>query len=293
MSLFRIHIRPKGGKADSELSFKYCLKNNLLGVGWQVWKEPNEILDWKTYAVRAEEEYGGDIAIHRYIEQNVSKDDLVWTRDTKGHYYLCKVLSPWEYLETEEAKDADIVNIFKVDMRKIEDVDGVPGKVIACFRASRTIEEVADNPAIIYSKALWNQLVSKEEYAINEKLESIWSLLNDEQVEDLIFIYLQTKDFIVVPHSRKKDTMSYEFYLINKVNSERTLVQVKTGYSNINLDDFMNYKENIFFFQPNNCYLGIKRENHYMIDKDEIEQFIINNQSIIPSNILRWYELIK
>jgi len=293
MYVFRIHIRPKGGKADSEFSFNYCLKNNLLGAGWQVWKDPNEILDWKTYEARAMEEYEGGISVPRYINRWVSEGDLVWTRDTKGHYYLCRVLSAWEYLETEEAKEADIVNIFKVDIREIELIDIVPGKVIACFRASRTIQEIADNPSIIYSKVLWNQLVGKEEYIIDEKMDSVWGFLNDEQVEDIIFIYLQTKEFIIVPCSRKKDTMSYEFYLINRLTYKRVMVQVKTGNTNINLDDYKDCKEDIFFFQPNNRYEGEKRYNYNIIDKNDIEQFVINNQSIIPSNILKWFELIK
>ncbi|MFH1232143.1 MAG: hypothetical protein V1709_11685, partial [Planctomycetota bacterium] len=97
MYVFRIHIRPD--KVDSEPAFKYCLKNNLLGVGWQISTKPNELIDWDTYEKRANKEHEGKISIVSYIKKWVSKDDLVWTRDTKGQYYLGKVLSPWEYFE--------------------------------------------------------------------------------------------------------------------------------------------------------------------------------------------------
>jgi hypothetical protein len=35
MTVFRIHIRPKGGLAKPKISFAYCLKENVLGMGWQ------------------------------------------------------------------------------------------------------------------------------------------------------------------------------------------------------------------------------------------------------------------
>ena len=41
-------------------------------------------------------------------------------------------------------------------------------------------------------------------------------LLDDEETEDVVFMYLQTKDYYVVPNSRKKDTMTFEYLLIDK-----------------------------------------------------------------------------
>jgi hypothetical protein len=293
MYVFRIHIRPGGGLADPELSFDYCLKNNLLGVGWQIQKKPDELIDWKTYEERATDEYEGKISVVTYIHRWVSRDDLVWTRDTKGQYYLGKVLSPWEYIDTPEARDADIVNVFRVDLKKVGLVEDVPGKVIACFRASRTIQEIANESAVIYTKILWNELTGKDRRDVKLNIDSVWDLLSDEQVEDLVFLYLQTKGWYVIPNSRKKDTMSYEFYLINKSTYERALVQAKTGDSPINLDDFNNNRERVFFFQPNDCFSGDIRENYRIIQRGKLEQFIRNHQKIIPANILRWYLKIQ
>lgn len=284
MHVFRIHIRP-GGLENSEISFNYCLNNNLLGVGWRVPKEPNELINWDTYEQRSR----GKISIVRYINKWVSKDDLVWTRDTKGQYYLGKVLSPWEYFDNPEARVADIVNIFRVQLKKVGSIDKIPGKIIACFRARRTIQEIADEPAIIYTKMLWNHLSGDNVYKIEKTIDSVWSLLSDEQVEDLIFLYLQANNWYVVPNSRKKDTMSYEFYVINKTNFERAWVQAKTGESPINLDNYQANNETVFLFQPNDCFSGGMKEHFHIIKKEEIESFIKNNQKIIPANILSWY----
>ena len=132
MYVFRIHIRPQGGLANPGLSVNYCLKNKLLGVGWQIPKKENELIDWNAYEQRAAAKYEGNISVVRYIKKWVSKGNLVWTRDTKGQYYIGQVLSPWEYFDNAEARDADIVNVFRVKFMKVGSIDEVPGKIIAC-----------------------------------------------------------------------------------------------------------------------------------------------------------------
>ncbi|MFA6469261.1 MAG: hypothetical protein WCW35_10200 [Bacteroidota bacterium] len=288
MYVYRIHIRPQGGLANPKLSVQYCLDNNYFGVGWQIPKGRKENIDWETYKKRAAKKYGTKKNGVHYIKKWVSKDDLVWTRDTNGIYYIGKVLSPWEYVDSAEARDADIVNVFRVRIIKVGSIDEVPGKIIACFRASRTIQEIGNSTAITYSKKLWNELSGKREYEI-KKTESVWDLLSDEQVEDLIFLYLQFNNWYVVPNSRKKDTMAYEYYLINKANYRRALVQAKTGNSFINFDDYLENKELIFLFQPNNCYSGRKRKGINIISKEILEVFIKQNRYIIPANILKWF----
>ncbi len=292
MYVFRIHIRPQGGLADPGLSFAYCLKNDLLGVGWSIPKNEGEAIEWKTYEKRATEKYVESISGVRYIHKWVTKGDLVWTRDTKGHYYLCRVLSPWEYFDGQEARDADIVNIFRVKYIKVDSIDEVPGSVIASFRARRVIQEVANKTAVIYSKYLWNTLSGTNEYEI-DKIHSLWDMLSDEQVEDLIFLYLQTKNWYVIPNSRKKDTMAYEFYLIHKIYFNRAIVQAKTGNSYINFDDYQDYNETVFMFQPNALFSGTKKNNMIVITNNELELFVEHYNKIIPANILKWLALMK
>lgn len=173
MFVFRIHIKP-GGKGK-EFSFDYCLKNGLLGVGWAISVGPGESIDWKTYEERAEKEYG-NISKVKYINKWVAKDplskDLIWTRTNDGHYYLGMILSPWEYFDNPEAREADIVNVFRVELKKVN-IEDVPGKVIACFRSPSTIQEIVDQTAICYTKILWNELSGKDDYQIDSKIDSI------------------------------------------------------------------------------------------------------------------------
>jgi hypothetical protein len=52
MYLFRIHIRPQGGSASNKTTFSYCLKENILGVGWRTKTNINTKI-WEDYLSEA------------------------------------------------------------------------------------------------------------------------------------------------------------------------------------------------------------------------------------------------
>lgn len=294
MSIYRIHIRPKGGLANPEASFRYCLKEQVLGVGWQTAAQKSGI-SWDEYEKVAAEIYGsGELSRVRYLKDHIESNDLLWTRDTKGNYYLAKVLSEWEYYTNKEARDADITNVVRCKIFKIQSVDDVPGKVVACFQPSRTVQRIRDSVAQNYSRFLWNQLSTSNDYEINaDEFRSIFTFLDSEQTEDIIFIYLQTKGWIVVPNSRKADTMSYEFYLIRKDDHRRAIVQVKTGRISLHANDWEERIEHVFLFQPNSQYQGLSEENVECIEPKAIEDFIYSNLDLMPENISHWAKIAK
>ncbi|MCK5679840.1 hypothetical protein KAI46_03405 [bacterium] len=294
MTVYRIHIRPKGGLANPKVSFDYCLKENVLGLGWQTETQINNT-SWEKYEADATEIYGiGELSRVRYLRNNLKKDDLVWTRDTEGSYYLGKVISEWEYFSNSEAQDADIVNVVRCDLQKVTSVDDVPGKVVACFRPSKTIQSIRDKTASDYSKYLWNKLSGEEFYTLpNEKYKNVYSFLGSEETEDVIFIYLQMRGWIIVPNSRKADTMSYEFYAVNPETKEKAIVQVKTGHTPLSPKEWENWKEKVFLFQASGNYNGSSVENVICLQPNEIESFMYANKDIFPSNISHWLEVAE
>lgn len=221
MYLFRIHIRPQGGTASTERSFAYCLENNLLGVGWRTESQCNT-KDWDEYYKEASKLHE-NLQVCKYMKRWISAGDLVWTRDLSGQYYIAQVTSGWEYWASPEAKidDIDLANIFRCNLQKV-DIDAVPGKVIACFRPTRTLQEIADSKALEYSKHLWNELSKSSHYIVDKATYSdIFTMLDDEETEDLVFLYLQSQGWYIVLNSRKKDTMSFEFLAVNPVTGEK------------------------------------------------------------------------
>ena len=283
MYLFRIHIRPGGGSASMEETFDYCVKNGLLGVGWRTESNSNTT-DWDKYFTEASKIYD-NLNVCKYINKWVSKDDLVWTRNMAGEYYLAKVNSGWEYYVDQESigKDIDIANVFRVEFKKVA-IDHVPGKVVACFRAPRTIQEIADNKAVEYSKFLWNSISNSKTYKIDvTKFSDLFMMLDDEETEDLVFLYLQSLGWYVVPNSTKADTMSFEYLAINPKTGERALTQIKTGNVSLNRDDYKGFEHKIFLFQSNELYEGANAANVNTITRNQLTDFLSESLKWLPT----------
>lgn len=292
MTIFRIHIRPTGTDTSRASAFPYCLKEGVLGLGWQVDAE-NDSLTWAEYENKCVERFGKKgLRNANYLKENVKINDVIWTRDLNGHYYLGKVLSEWEYLSTRKSKDVDIVNIVRCDLQKVESVDDVPGKVIASFRPARTIQAIRDATTENYTKYLWNKLKKKDVYDINHgDFKNVFSFLSSEETEDVFAIYLQTKGWIIIPNSRKADTMKYEFYLIHKETKNRAVVQVKTGHTSLDSTNWNNWKEEVFLFQANGVYLGKDAESIIKVEPETIKEFMRENKCLLPNNILHWLDM--
>ncbi len=289
MGVYRIHIRPKGGKANPDASFAYCLKKQVLGLGWQT-KSRVSGVSWEAYEKEAKKIHGDDqLSRVRFLKNKIKPNDLIWTRDTKGIYYLAKVVSGWEYYTNREAEDADITNVVRCRIIKISSVCDVPGKVIACFRPSRTIQGIKDPIAEKYSYYLWNRLSGIADYEVDAKeFKNIFTFLDSEQTEDVVFIYLQTKGWVVVPNSRKADTMSYEFYLIHKKDHRRAIVQVKTGRTLLDASKWSDSKERAILFQANGYYKNVGAKNVECLNPEALEAFVYGNLELMPENIAHW-----
>lgn len=294
MTVYRIHIRPRGGLANPKVSFDYCLKASVLGLGWQTESQNNNV-SWEEYETEATEIYGsGELSRVRYLKNNIEANDIIWTRDTEGNYYIGKVLSEWEYYSNRDAQDADIVNIVRCELKKVLSVDDVPGKVVACFRPSKTIQAIRDETASNYSKYLWNKLNGKEFYSLPKvNYKNVYSFLGSEETEDVVFIYLQMQGWVVIPNSRKGDTMSYEFYLINRKTKEKAIVQVKTGHTALSPKDWSSWKEKVFLFQASGLYNGSSVGNVVCLKPNEIESFMYANKEMLPSNISHWLDIAE
>jgi len=251
MSIYRLHIRPKGGKASVKTVFNYCLKHNILGVGWRI-KDPTDEISWDEYSLKAKKIFG-KIDTVEYLKNKIKLNDLIWTRDELGDYYLAKVKSGWKYFNTDEAikEDIDIANVVEVDFIKIP-TNEVPGKVIACFRPSRTLQVINySNFVNEYSKYIWNKISDKNRFELDNlkfKLSNIFDFIDSEETEDLIFIYLQFNNYVVVPNSRKADTMNYEYFATDKQTKLNYLVQVKSGSTPLDLKDYQKTNENYILF---------------------------------------------
>ncbi|WP_350282807.1 hypothetical protein, partial [Nitrosomonas sp.] len=248
--------------------------------------------DWDEYYQEASHEHG-NLAVCKYIHDWIDPGDLVWTRDPFGNYYLARVLSRWEYWATEEARrlDIDIANIFRCELKRV-DTDGVPGKIVACFRASRTIQKITDDKAYEYSRYLWNTLNGQDIYEINKaKCLDAFMMLDAEETEDVVFLYLQTIGWYVVPHWRKGDSMTFEYLCVNPQDGQVAGVQVKTGNTPLNRDDYAPFPHKVFLFQTNDIYSGVGGSNIECISREQLMVFLDKAVSWLPKSLRRKFEI--
>ena len=136
MKIWRINIKTDAIPGVDPHTF--CIQNQILGVGWPVNQEAP--LDMDTYYNLGEEMYyqNGDNgwwpAINA-IQYRMEINDLCWTRDRDGNYYIGRIYGEWEYRSEPEYIEADVVNIRPCKWFETGGVDSVPGKVLNSFRA--------------------------------------------------------------------------------------------------------------------------------------------------------------
>lgn len=293
MFLYRIHIRPQGGSATVEQTFAHCLKHQVLGVGWRV-DGLRATQNWEEYEEQAELEHT-DLQVCRYIHKWMSPGDLVWTRDPSGQYYLARVKSGWEYWTTKESRDLDIdiANVFRCELRQV-DIDDVPGKVVACFRAPRTFQEIADARAREYSKYLWNELDQSDDYDVDtEAYRDVFMMLEAEEVEDVVFLYLQHRGWRVVPHSRKRDSMTFEYLCVDPSSGNVAGTQVKTGAATLEPAGFVRDDlDKVFLFQSDGHCVGTVPDSVEIITRGEIEGFLREARSWLPGVLRKKLSLV-
>ncbi|MBA3916885.1 MAG: hypothetical protein H0X25_24190 [Acidobacteriales bacterium] len=195
----------------------------------------------------------------------------------------------WEYYDTPAGREADIVNVVRCRIVPAPKADDVPGKIVACFRPSRAIQSIADETAVLYSQLLWNQLSNSDDYSLPDLQQcDLFSYLDAETTEDVIFIYLQCEGWVVVPNSRKADTMSYEFLAINRETHARAIVQVKTGNTPLDRAHWSTFPETVFLFQAHGVYTGVPGHNVVQLSPETIRGFMEGHFDVMPQSVQRW-----
>lgn len=295
MNLWRINLKPA---AQSGMDAReYCLKNQRVGIGWQVDYE-TEPLTAEEYENKAMEEYynEGDKSWWHAWNAFYNKseiDDLIWTRDRDGIYYIGRIKSEWYYDTSKEAKRADIVNVKDCDWKKVGTIESVPGKLVNCFIPARTIQTVNDETVHLFSRLIYDEKSLTAYYPVQSlKGKSLYSLLSSEDCEDALALYLQLiENYMIVPSSCKSETLAYEYELIQKQTKAKAIVQVKNGNVDIDSDFYKNIESTVFLLTTKGEYYGTPSENIKLIAPDVIQKFLYDNIDILPDKMKIWVKL--
>ena len=276
-------------------SRRFCLDRNILGVGWPV--DGPDPLDWDTYetlgtAQYYNENYKGWWPAVNAIRNRMAVDDLCWTRDCEGNYYLGRVDGPWEYRATLEHIDADVVNVRFCHWLRTGTVDPVPGKVLNSFRGGRTVQAVDDDTVSFYPKLQFNLVGGEPAYGISDDVErglDLFALALPEDCEDIVAIYLQAKyGYRLIPSTCRLDTVKTEFVL-RKANG-KAQVQVKQGGVPLDRDQFKWDPDDPcewFLFSTSGNYYGDASDHVHCLDPIDVRAFAFENATVMPIRIQR------
>lgn len=119
-------------------------------------------------------------------------------------------------------------------------------------------------------------------------------MLDPEETEDLVFLYLQSEGWWVVPNSRMGNTLRFEYMLVDPQTGVKALVQVKTGGDILNVTGYANVaNENwhIFLFQSNGHYVGDCTNHISCITQCALIGFLRRHGDRIPGWLQRKFRL--
>ena len=271
-----------------------------LAIGWSsVNVESGQYADFynavKLYVHSQHKRINPALNIFSYAGVN----DLFWTRDLNGVYWICRVKEAAKvYLD----KDLDIGAVLPVEAYAfgLE----VPGQLKASFNRPKggITEKLKDINIIEYSKFVFNKLSNEEYYDVNLNLaNNVIANLPDFELEELVISYLQiVKGYYLLSNSiaNKSTTVKIECQLISRdVNDvKKAVVQVKGPKAQV-LDalDFKDYEDKGYYIYLYAPYIDNleKMKNVIRISDEELYTFYTEYKTILPESITLFENLFN
>ncbi|MBR1777271.1 MAG: hypothetical protein IJ752_01635 [Alphaproteobacteria bacterium] len=287
------------GKSQKEL-FEFCKKEKMIGGGWPLARIPKDkeeaLALGKNGQTQNAERYGQGFTRALNCLGKMRENDIVWTR-CAGLYYICPVLSGWEYLAGEEADIYDMHQIVRVkDFIEVGMAEKVPGKIISSFAPRGCLQRIKDDDFFL---SKWSLKILKEvcpDYHDYDHLdlsvisgERIFELLSPKEVEAVICLYLQKElGYFIYTDTVRTDMETYECVLVKNDGSHFAFPQVKTGKVSLEgkaYEHLLKGNDKVYLFSDKGTITDTDNKNIIALDKKEILDFIRKNSPLFPEKI--------
>ena len=227
-------------------------------------------------------------------------DDLFWTRDLDGMYWICRARGE-AVPKCDESLDIGAVVPVESYLVGLE----VPGQISGSFNRSNggIIQRLDKEKEIVaYSKYMFNSRAGRNVYEVEKMEGNLLNNLSSFDLEELVISYLQiAKDYYVLSNSiaKRSTTMNVEceFRSRRKAYPQKAVVQVKSPrYSGVldalSFKQYINDGYIVYLYAPK-VENADKMKNCIQITDEELMTFYKNNKSILPDSITKWENLIK
>lgn len=293
----RLHLKTNTCHRQEMVDF--CLNNSeqYVAIGWSRLSEGITSDDFREYYNRIKQENGkANPAIN--IFRNAKVDDLLWTRDLNGNYWICKVKSP---VKVVCDKRMDIGALIPVEAYNFG--MQVPGQIKASFTRINggTAGYIRDSIIVEYSKLVFNQLSQSNYYQVIPYVGGLLDNLPDFDLEELVISYLQVKEnYYVLSNSIAKNstTIKIECEMMSRdvENPRKAVVQVKGKKAReLNALDFKQYVEEgyIVYLHAPKIFNLDQLKNVVRIYDSTLLDFYEKNKPILPASITQWEDLFR
>ncbi|OAN62427.1 hypothetical protein A8B79_02430 [Balneola sp. EhC07] len=293
MNIWRLNIKTDSVDINPR---QFCFNQSIMGLGWSV-ESKSKHLEWDEYYEKAHKNYkeerndkGWWRALNA-IKNRVKINDLCWSRDLNGIYYLGRITGEWQYINEEINRKADIVNVRPIEWVRVGENDSVPGTIVNRFIRGGTLEKVNGATTCEFSKFLYNQLTDDEFYEFKHIEADFFSLIHSDDCEDIIGLLLQDMGYQLIPSSCKKSTVNYEFVLKHKKDGHKAVAQVKKGKEDLIIENYKNLDCKVYLFTTKGRYIGKSLSNVFIIDIEKVERFIRSNWKVLPDKVQTWINI--
>ena len=292
----RVHLNTDC--VDRKALVEFCLcqtDHQYVAIGWSYIYGGNQIQDYRSY-YEAVKKNVKRLNPALNIFREAKKDDLFWTRDLDGVYWICRAKGEAEpYYDAVQDIGARIaVEAYAVGIE-------VPGQIKASFNRPRggITERIDDKIIVEYSKHIYNIKAGKNVLDVQKFQSNILDNLPDFELEELVISYIQLKEnYYVLSNSiaNKSTTIKIECEFISRdVNDIRkAVVQVKGGKASIDAMDYAEYVKNkyvVYLYAPK--IENLKKSGCTEISRGELETFYKDFKALLPESITCWEDLFS
>jgi hypothetical protein len=225
-----------------------------------------------------------------WLHGEVRTNDLIWTRDNNGNFWLGRVKGEWRYDTSAAAIDTHVVNIRDCEWAAIP-LDAVPGSLTTCMGVYRPVKR--DGTAMgLYSQKCFNRFTThKFRYPEKSFSGDVFAFITADACEDAVALYLQSQGYRVLPTTCKKSFRAFEYVLIDK-SGKHAAAQVKSGRAELCPSDYAAYEHEVFLFSAAGKYPGRSQRNVDCIEPDELRTFLLH-ETALPDSLKIWVDLLK
>jgi hypothetical protein len=258
---------------------EFCLERGVAAVGWPVARRPSS---WDDYR---------ELALDWYSQRELNTVErlvraptgtLVWFRDREGVYHLGELHGLWHYDSGPDAARLDIANQRPCRWQKVGPALDVPGAVVRAFTGpGPAVRRVANESVGLYSRALMDGRVPAEDIPLEVLIRD---LLDDTDVEDLVALYLQhVEGVVVVPPDRQRGHPGYDLEFVAP-GARRGLVQVKSGEMAFDFDSLPADQGERWAYVASGRVSG----EGTLITTAQLAEFMTAARDWLPGKLRRW-----